>query len=103
MMPFEETAGRTRTRRVIRGDGMVTVTEPTRWRGEVLTPGRSRFHPSHELVRAHPELFEPAYSRDRPVWVALQRAIEVRIQEARGGSRTRPRAARRGRERWRLR
>jgi hypothetical protein len=81
-----------RPRRVIRGDGMVTVRQPASWRGERLEPGKSRFSPDHPLVHQQPELFEACYNRDRAVLLCLKRMLERRLEEAGAG----------GRESWRL-
>jgi hypothetical protein len=49
---------------VVGGEGMVTPAREFTVNGEQLQPGRDRFAPHHEFVRARPELFVPCMKTD---------------------------------------
>src|SRR4051794_38158082 len=53
-----------RRQRVLRGDRMATPRKALRLGDELLRPGRDRLAPDHPLVRAHPDLFAPAWAGD---------------------------------------
>jgi hypothetical protein len=83
-----ETAGLlgvTRKRRVADGEGTVTpVSEVTVTYSdgttELLVPGRTRFDPSHTIVKQRPELFTLCAKRDRTSAPATFRAMLARAE-----------------------
>jgi hypothetical protein len=74
-----------RKRRVAAGEGMVTPAREVTvtyqdGRKEELIPGRTRFDPSHTLVRQRPELFTLCAKRDRTSAPATFRAMLARAE-----------------------
>jgi hypothetical protein len=55
--PIEIGAKGRRRRKVVLGEGMLTVTEPLALGSDVLTPGRDHFAPDHPAVLGAPHLF----------------------------------------------
>jgi len=55
-------------------------------RTEILEPGRSRIHPDHEWVKARPELWRAAWTKDEAV--RLQLKIACHLAERRAGRRS---------------
>jgi hypothetical protein len=92
----------TRGARRSRSGCTVTPKEPMTLGDEVLTPGRDRFHPTHDAVRANPSAFRPVAglepATERAALNAIARHLERQIAERGGGRRP---GANRGR-RWRL-
>lgn len=80
-----------RRRRVAEGEGMATPKRrvEVRYDGQllVLHPGRSRLAPDHELVKARPDLFRAAWSKDEAT------RLQLEIAELRSRRRSRPRQA----------
>src|SRR4051794_27774221 len=60
----ETTSDGPRRQRVLRGDRMATPRKALRLGDELLRPGRDRLAPDRPLVRAHPDLFAPAWAGD---------------------------------------
>ncbi len=74
----------TRKRRIVSGEGTVTVRAPVTLAGERLIPGRHRFAPDHPTVRARPDLFKATDTRDNRTASEL-RAMVSRSRKSASG------------------
>lgn len=95
-----EDSGMTRKAYTLRGDGMVTVSEPCRIDGDMCVPGIHRFAPDYPAVAEAPKKFVPAYPKDTVTRSKLER---LRTVAKRHTTRFRSRPVRSsGKEPWRL-
>jgi len=75
-------------RRVAEGEGMATpqrrLEVKVDGRVEILVPGRSRVHPDHPWVKARPDLFRAAWTKDEATRLALEIAGHLATRRAAG-------------------
>ena len=76
--------GRVLFRRILAGEGMLTPVKDFTWRGDRWLADRDHVVPDHEVVREHPELFTPAYAKERSIAVLrfLERKRALREKES---------------------